>query len=276
MISRTAVLSEVGCRPKNQDRASVLSTNISAVATEVLAVADGMGGLHAGDQAAEIAIELVSQYCRDVFPNVGPDYASVCSAVRALYTAVNSAVRLRAALLGATGDMGTTLVIIVAWGSLYLVANVGDSRSYYVSPEIGMQVTEDHSRVQELVRLGAMTPENAKRSPFRSQLTRFLGQQESIDVDLFPAGPQPGVLDPPCALLLCTDGLSGHLSPEDIAAGLKAPGVLAARLQSLVSLALERGATDNITVAVLERDVLSSANTRVGPAPFGVSSRGEI
>jgi serine/threonine protein phosphatase PrpC len=168
------------------------------------------------------------------------------------------------------------MVMIVALGSLYLVATVGDGCSYCVSPEIGMQLPEDHSKVQELIRPAAMMPETAKRSLSRRQLSRCLGQKNSIDVDLFPAGPRLDVLDPPCAPLLGTDGLPGYLAPKDIAADLKAPVELAAQLHSLISLELERGATYNITVAVVQRSSLSSANTRVGLAAFGVSSRGEM
>src|SRR5208283_2254660 len=137
--------------------------------------------------------------------------------------------------------MGTTLVILVAEENRVWVLNVGDSRCYRLRNRCLEQLTLDHSLVEELVRLGRMTHDQALSSPLRNVITRALGTQSSITPDVFELEAEPGDL-----FLLCSDGLTRELSDPLIETMLRidvSPGELCARL---VAAANQAGGNDNI------------------------------
>jgi protein phosphatase len=253
-----AKLTHTGARESNQDRVFAGKISLFGKPAVLLAVADGMGGMQAGDKAAEIAIETVQKYGADVLPSLPDDQQRLSAALIGMYQEANRKIWEFGQANGC-GGMGTTLVVCVATGGKYLVANAGDSRCFYVNNHGVVQVTEDHSRVQELVRKGSMTAEAARRSPYRNQLTNSLGEPHEIQVDLFPEGGRWGIIDEDCVFLLCSDGLHGEVSEQDIHAQLSGTKNIEDACANLVSLAYLNGSTDNITVAAAEFGALKRA-----------------
>jgi len=219
-------------------------------------VADGMGGHQAGEVASRAAVELViEQYYADANPDIG-----TCL-VRA-FRAANRTIYEQAQADLTKGGMGTTLVAAVIVGSKVYVASVGDSRVYLIGSGGIAQITEDHSWVQEQVRAGLLTPEQARQHPQRNVVTRALGSRPSVDVDLFQ-----GQLGEGDALLLCSDGLSGLIEDRELQAVVQSqPAQEAAR--NLVAMANERGGVDNITVLIVHTRHESAAPVATtGPLP---------
>ena len=147
--------------------------------------------------------------------------------------------------------MGTTLVggVIKADGNGYII-NVGDSRAYLLSPRKGSirQITRDHSLVEELVRFGAITPEQAREHPKRNVITRAMGTDAKVEADYFSFQLSRGEM-----LLLCSDGLSNTMSDAEMLEQAKTYRQPEALCRRLMELALERGARDNVTVVAVGR-----------------------
>ena len=145
--------------------------------------------------------------------------------------------------------MGTTLVALLLENSHALVAHAGDSRCYLLRAGKLERVTQDHSLVDEQMRLGAMTAEEAERSPLRSVITRAIGTQPSITEDVAVIEPQPGDV-----FLLCSDGLTREVDDDDIARILGAGNDLDRAAQALVDAANEAGGRDNVTALAVRID----------------------
>ena len=140
--------------------------------------------------------------------------------------------------------MGTTLVALALVGGEAFVANVGDSRAYHVRGGTCSQLTTDHSRVGEMLRMRLITPEQAAHHPARSQLTRSLGGEPAVQVDLVNKDLAVGDV-----FVLCSDGLWDLVSRREIADAVGAGPADAA--ETLIASALDRGAPDNVTVVVV-------------------------
>ena len=217
-------------------------------------VADGMGGHQAGEVASRGAVETAIQsYYADTSRDVGK------SLVRAVQAA-NQQIHAQAQTDPSKSGMGTTLVAAVTLGRKVYVANVGDSRAYLINKSSMTQITEDHSWVEEQVRAGLLTPEQAKRHPQRNLVTRALGSKPSVDVDLFEGKVSTGDM-----ILLCSDGLTGRVEDYEIAAIVRDhPPHEAARL--LVAAANERGGSDNITVLIVSTEKDAAVAPILAPA----------
>ena len=143
--------------------------------------------------------------------------------------------------------MGTTMVALVLAGDTAVIGYVGDSRAYLLRDGDLRQLTSDHSWVNEQVKLGLLTPEQAYRHPMRNIVTRALGNQPDVEVDVVVEAVQPDDI-----FALCSDGLSGMLSDEEIAEILsKHGGVPRDACRLLVDQANQRGGEDNVTVIVM-------------------------
>jgi len=201
-------------------------------------VADGMGGHLAGEVASREAVDLVT---RHYYGN--PSHNVAASLERAVQAA-NATIGARADADRGRSGMGTTLVAAVVRGTEVFVANVGDSRAYHVGAKGISRITEDHSWVEEQVRAGFLTPDQARTHPHRNLVTRALGSRPEVDVDLYE-----GELEAGDCLVLCTDGVSGQLLDSEIEdiVRTRAPGEAARALVSLVS---ERGGRDDASVLV--------------------------
>jgi protein phosphatase len=226
-----ATESDVGnVREANQDRAYADS--------QIAAVADGMGGHQGGERAAELAI--------------GKFHAHLPSLTEAGLVELMRSANLEVHGHAANNDlpgMGTTLVALALHedGSI-TVANVGDSRAYWIRDGFMRQITEDHSFVEDLVRQGRLSPEEAAVHPQRNILTRAVGIGAEIEVDQFPIQ-DPEVGD---RFLLCSDGLFNELTEDEILAIVSDAAAPETAARALVDAALQTPCRDNVTVAVVE------------------------
>ena len=231
-----AALSDRGRkRPSNEDAFGF------SVEHGVYLVCDGMGGAAAGEIASSLAVDEVLRRLTNRDPQVEPQVA----AEEAIHAA-NETIFSRAKKNPSLSGMGTTLVGLVTDDRRVWVVNVGDSRCYRMRDSELQQITVDHSLVEEQVRMGRMTLEEAARSPFRNVITRALGTQSEITPDIFALEAADGDL-----FLLCTDGLTRELTDAQIAAQLIANAPLDELCTRLVDEAKKAGGNDNITCIVV-------------------------
>jgi protein phosphatase len=246
------VLTTRGRRADNQDRVCALRTLVGGEPAVLLAVADGIGGLPAGEQAADLALQVVGHYAHYAIPELEPAAAAIRAGLSELVQAANRRIWLWAREHGLGGTAGSTLVCALVWDHGYVVAHAGDSRCYYVSDRAAIPLTLDHTEAARLVREGRLTPDEARRSPLGHRLTNALGWPTDLLVDLHPALDEIGVLEDGCALLLSSDGLHATVAEADIHAALHETRTVEEACRRLVTLALDRGSTDNISVAAVE------------------------
>jgi len=246
-----AVVTTRGRRETNQDRVCALRTLVAGEPAVLLAVADGIGGLPAGEHAAELALQVVSHFAHYVIPETGPG-PSLRGTLAELLRAAGRRVWLWARDQGLGGAAGSTLVCALVWGRHFLVAHAGDSRCYRVDARGASALTRDHTEAERLAREGEPAAAEGSRGPLSHRLTNALGWPTDLVVELTPAGGEPGTLDGDGVLLVCSDGLHARVSEGDIhAAVLETPAVEDA-CRRLVALALDRGSTDNVSVAAVE------------------------
>jgi len=221
----------------------------SDFALGLFVVCDGMGGAVGGEIASSIAAETFIKVARQEL-TCDKSSSAECTrrALARAAAAANRAVAGRAEFDPRFRGMGTTLVGLRIIGSALTAINVGDSRAYLVRQGSAMRLTIDHSYVAEQVRLGAMTEAEAENSHMQSLITRAIGAEEDVYPDLFE---QP--LHAGDTVLLTTDGLTRHVSDEEIVAVLAPRSSRTAELASLqlIALAKQRGGSDNITCIVI-------------------------
>lgn len=197
-------------------------------------VADGMGGHSSGDVASQVASETIENRVRE-----GADLGD------AIKAAHHEVLKVAGERKGSEG-MGTTVVTALVNGADYQVAWVGDSRAYLFDGEL-TQITRDHSYVQDLLRSGALTPEEASTHPSRHLLTRCLGVNPE---DTFEVGLRRGRFSRGQEVLLCSDGLTEELTDEEIVDILASRASPQERVDKLVDAAIEHGGRDNVTVVL--------------------------
>ena len=229
-------------RDNNEDKFDFFEPEDSAVlATKgsFYAVADGMGGHSAGQIACELALKTVLQA---YYANPSSDTEA---SLRYAVEEANSLIFETAQTIPDRQGMGTTLTAAVVREDRLTVAQVGDSRAYLVRGQAITQITDDHSWVAEQVRLGTMTLAEAQVSPFRNIITRSIGTAATVEADVVTH--ELAVGD---SLVLCSDGLSGHVEAEEIQSVVQqhSPSVAATYL---IDFANERGGRDNITAVIL-------------------------
>ncbi|MBI4728368.1 MAG: Stp1/IreP family PP2C-type Ser/Thr phosphatase [Acidobacteria bacterium] len=230
---RAAALSDVGrARERNEDSLFV--------GAAVFAVADGLGGHRAGEVASALSLEPIAALAA-----APPDdsFRDLTAAVQRANREVYERARGNADLSG----MGTTLTALAVRGGVARIAHVGDSRCYLIRAGEIRRLTEDHTVVARRVREGSLSPEEAATHPHRSLLLRALGSEPSVLVDQADLDLLPGD-----RLLLCSDGLTGPVSDEEILRLAGADPDLDAACRGLVALANARGGPDNVTVVLIE------------------------
>jgi protein phosphatase len=236
-----AAVSDLGSkRPSNEDSFG-LST-----ADGVYLVCDGMGGAAAGEIASRMAVHEVQ---RRLSNRAESEAAPLEEVVEEAIRAANEAIHSRAENNLQLSGMGTTLVGLVTEGRRVLVFNVGDSRCYRLRENRMTQISLDHSLVEEQVRMGRMTHEEARRSSLRNVITRALGTQPTVEPDIFELEATPGDL-----FLLCSDGLTGELPDPQIESLLAADLPLDRLCASLVAAANQTGGHDNITCLLVRAE----------------------
>jgi protein phosphatase len=206
------------------------------VAPPLFAVADGMGGAQAGEVASKLAAAALE--------DTDPGSAGGEERVVALIQEANRRVYERSNADPAASGMGTTITAALVEGTRVTFGHVGDSRAYLLRDGVMEQLTEDHSLVNELMKSGKLSPEEAETHPQRSVITRALGTDPDVDVDSFVVEGQEGDL-----FLICSDGLTTMVGDEDILELLERHhDDLDRAAKSLVAAANRAGGEDNITV----------------------------
>ena len=206
------------------------------VAPPLFAVADGMGGAQAGEVASKLAAAALKE--------THPEGASDAEKVTALIQEANRRVYERAHSDPATSGMGTTMTVAIVDGHTVTIGHVGDSRAYVVRGGELEQLTEDHSLVNELLKSGKLSREEAETHPQRSVITRAVGTDPDVDVDAFTVEAGEGDV-----FLLCSDGLTDMVADSDILDVVeKHRDDLDRATKALVSAANRGGGEDNITV----------------------------
>jgi len=206
-------------------------------------VADGMGGAKAGEVASRVAIECL----RKGLPPAGD--AQIRTLLRERIEEANARIHALSQLNASQAGMGTTLTALHVGSGEVLLAHVGDSRAYLLRDGVLTRLTEDHSLVDELVRQGRLAPDQAQDHPQRSVITRALGPEPTVHVDVRSVEPKPGDV-----YLLCSDGLTSMVPDEEVARILNGAPTLKAAGKALVRAANEAGGKDNITVILLRLD----------------------
>ena len=224
-------MTDVGrVRPINED-----SCYTPAAGERFCAVADGMGGHNAGEVASAMAVKAFSEYMR------GVGYVT-SEALRASVVRANDAVYAASLESDAISGMGTTFSALAFQGGSAYVAHVGDSRVYLIRHGALMQITIDHTLVEEMVLKGLITVREARVHPKRNIITRALGTDPRVDVDMFQIALRPGDV-----FFLCTDGLTNHVPEREILNVTEGEGDWPDKLRRLVGAALEDGGQDHST-----------------------------
>ena len=227
-------------RHSNQDTfvTGTLSDN-----TVYTAVCDGMGGAKAGNIASETAARSISEYIRSSYRD-GLDSLGLEKLLKNAIVSANMEVYNLSLKRKDLSGMGTTVVVSIVSGNNAVIAHVGDSRAYIAGENL-VQITKDHSIVQDLVESGKITPEDAKTHPRKNVITRALGVEENIIVDTTTVP-----LEENHTLLLCTDGLTGYAEETEILKTIKNTPQKDIP-DALIELAIAGGGGDNITVSII-------------------------
>ncbi|MBM3909141.1 MAG: Stp1/IreP family PP2C-type Ser/Thr phosphatase [Gemmatimonadetes bacterium] len=210
----------------------------------VFMVADGMGGHAAGEVASEMAVQIVARTLLPLESAQQPDAAdrtaqSLRDANRAIYE--------RMLAENDKQGMGTTASVLLLSEGRYLIGQIGDSRVYMLRDGALLQLTKDHSYVQEQVDAGLLTPEQARYHPYSNVITRCVGASESVEPDLYAGEVRAGDV-----FLVASDGLTGMVDDrrlQQILLARTGPGRI---VDSLISEANGRGGLDNITAIVIQ------------------------
>jgi serine/threonine protein phosphatase PrpC len=232
-IVRTASLTDPGRRRRHNEDAYVSEPPL-------FAIADGMGGAQAGELASRLAAAVVGR--------ANADGRTGRELVVGLIEDANRSVYERAVGDESASGMGTTMTVALAEDDHVWIGHVGDSRAYLLRDGALEQLTDDHSLVAELVRSGRLTPDEAGTHPHRSVITRALGTDAEVDVDVMAVPTKLGDV-----FVLCSDGLSSMVGDEAIRDALEQHGGdLDEAARVLVDAANAAGGEDNITVVLFE------------------------
>ena len=256
------VVEEVGLTDVGRQRQSNEDSFVEA--PPVFAVADGMGGARAGEVASRMAVEAFGQAPEEGAEPEAQLVAIARDANRRIYDMARSD--------DAYAGMGTTLTAVMVSGHEVTVGHVGDSRLYRLRDGGLERLTNDHSLVEEYVRAGRLAPEEAESHPQKSIITRALGVEADVEVDTLTCNANDGDV-----YLLCSDGLSGMVSEQEMAEILLERSSLEQAARALVDAANRAGGRDNITVVLFrlsagggamgdgdDHDTLSGEETQTG------------
>src|ERR671911_662299 len=208
----------------------------------IFAVADGVGGAEAGEVASQTAIEVLDEAFRHQ-----TDGSDVEDLMELAIQRANASIHQMAQEHAKFAMMATTIVALHIKGNIATFGHVGDSRLYRLSPDGKLhRETEDHSIVEEEVRAGRMTPEQAANHPSKNVISRALGAEEAVDVDMKTMEVEDGT-----EFLLCTDGITRHVSDNEIRQLMVVSNNPEDVCNELKQRCYERGAEDNLTVVAV-------------------------
>jgi len=214
----------------------------------VFVVADGMGGHAAGEVASEMAVQIVA---RTLLPLQSVKTAGAEDLVAQSLKDANRAIYERMLAEVDKQGMGTTASVLVLSDEGYLIGQIGDSRIYLLRDGALVQITKDHSYVQEQVDAGLLTPEQARYHPYSNVITRCVGASDEVEADVYSGAVRPGD-----SFLVASDGLTGMVDDRRLQQLLLARSGPGRIVDALIAEANNRGGLDNITAIVVQVDAL--------------------
>lgn len=228
------------CREINQDYIFVSEEPIGNLPNLFL-VADGMGGHKAGDLASEYTVAKVQEAVSKSMQTIPYQI------LKGAFQYANQKLLEKAGESDSYTGMGTTLVAATVKNDAVYVVNVGDSRLYKIGDKIE-QITEDHSLVEEMVRMGEISKEQARNHPDKNIITKAMGVSDTVEPDYFDTDLQKGE-----CLLMCSDGLTNMVSDRHIKEIVELRTDLESCAKELIRAANQNGGRDNIAVVLIER-----------------------
>ena len=232
-------LTDVGVvRKVNQDYVYTSDKPVGHL-PNLFVVADGMGGHRAGDYASKYTVEVLERELKRT------DEEDVERALIQAVKVANHELIREAGTDEHLKGMGTTIVVATIINQMMYFANVGDSRLYLINQGI-LQLTKDHSLVEEMVRLGGIKLEEAKHHPDKNIITRAIGAKEEVEVDFYEHRLKKGDI-----ILMCTDGLSNMVEDEELFHIVQGARDVVEAAEMLVETAKENGGTDNIGLVLI-------------------------
>lgn len=229
-------------RSTNEDAGAILLNNHGQA---LAIVADGMGGHKAGEVASQLAVDIAEEYWQDAQHFVTPVEAE--NWLKEIIDRMNHTIYEQAQNNEELQGMGTTVVLSITAFEFVTVAHVGDSRCYLMNEEKIEQITEDHSLVNELIKTGQISADDAAEHPRKNVLVRALGTEPTINSDI-----QTLIWEVDDVMLLCSDGLTNKVTNEEIESYLRTDKTLKEKIVELRDVANERGGEDNITIAIVQ------------------------
>jgi PPM family protein phosphatase len=245
----SAGLTDVGRKRNHNEDSFLIDEEV-----QLYVVADGMGGHAGGGTASRIAVETIDREVRAA-REAGANLFSTETNLQEspLPEVLRSAVeRACLAIFKSAQDdprlngMGTTVISLLVRGNHALFAHVGDSRAYLVRGDLIQQISEDHSLVNEQIKAGMITPEEARHSRYKNIITRSVGFEEEVQVDVMGLITEPGDY-----FVMCSDGLSNFVEDKEVGEVCRSTQDVNEIPKKLIAMANDRGGDDNITVIVV-------------------------
>ncbi|GAC92096.1 MULTISPECIES: Stp1/IreP family PP2C-type Ser/Thr phosphatase [Anoxybacillus] len=229
-------------RSHNEDNGGVF---INQAGNYLAVVADGMGGHLAGDVASEMTMTQLKQFWEETGEMTSPQQAEMW--LKEHVMKVNESLFHHSQTNEHCQGMGTTVVAAICTNQFATIGHIGDSRCYLLNANGFQQMTEDHSLVNELVKSGQLSKEDAEYHPRKHVLLRALGTEQTIQLDV-----KTVTIDEGDMLLLCSDGLSNKVTEQTMIDVLTSDRSLEEKAQALINVANEHGGEDNITLAIVQ------------------------
>lgn len=228
-------------RPSNEDAVKVLED------TNFFMLADGVGGNRSGEIASRGALEALEKFVRHNPPEWLDSREEIFRYFRAAVNYVNHFVINLSESKPQYSGMATTLVFAYVTGGQMYVANIGDSRAYLIHDNMIQQITDDHTYVNDLVKMGAITREQAQTHSRKNVITRAIGANANNDPDCFSVPVAAGDM-----ILLCSDGLYDEVDDEGICETLYRFDDMKICAENLIAIANQNGGNDNISVVCIK------------------------
>ncbi len=235
---RVAYRTDVGLKRSNNQDAILVKEDIG-----LCIVADGMGGHKAGEIASSMTVDAIEHYVRD---RIG--MSDIEELIQLAIKDANRIVYLEALKNPEYKGMGTTCSLIISEDESVHIGHVGDSRIYYVTDDKIIQITEDHTLVEKLIKSGEITRAAAETHPKRNVIMRAVGTNSELEVDFFSYP-----IKKPSRILICSDGLTGKVKDHEIFEIINEGNEdIQKTVDSLVQIANDRGGADNISVILMK------------------------
>lgn len=207
-------------------------------------VADGMGGHQAGEVASDLMVNSIKTFWEESAEIQTPEESE--NWLKKTIEKINTIIYQKSFAEEKYQGMGTTAVVTICTDDYVTIAHIGDSRCYLLNESGFVQITDDHSYVNELVRTGQISLDDAEQHPKKNLLLRAIGTEETVKSDVRSIS-----WDEENKLLLCSDGLTNKISDDEIEALFQATPSISALSKKLIDMANERGGEDNITLAII-------------------------